>query len=372
MEDLPVPETVVTDLIVQSHRGPYRARFLPAFAGLEHGLAPGEHLLIDARVADLYADPLAAALAGRSVLRIDATETNKSLERFPDYTLHLIEHGVRRSHRLVVVGGGILQDIGAFLAATLLRGLPWRFYPTTLLAQADSCIGSKSSINVGRYKNQLGTFTPPEDIVISMEVLDTLPEPDVRSGIGEMLKVHIISGWDDTRAIIADYPRLLSDRDALARTLRRSLEIKRIKVEVDEFDEHERLVMNYGHTFGHAIESATDYRIPHGIAVSIGIDLANFTSWRLGLLDQATYDALHPTIAANYRGFEHVAIPRERFFDALAKDKKNVDAAVTLILLRGPGRVFRERYPLDERLRGLCEEFLSAMQASAERVTCRA
>ncbi len=352
-------------LAIQSHRGPYTVRWDRAFTGLEEGVKDSEHLLIDARVAELYRVPLSKALAGRSVLRIEATEPNKSLERVPGYARHLIERGIRRDHLLIAVGGGIIQDITAFLAATLLRGLPWRFYPTTLLAQADSCIGSKSSINIGPYKNQIGTFTPPNEVVNSSEVLRTLAEADVRSGIGEMLKVHVIAGWEDTRAIVAAYPRLLCDETLLARYIRRSLQIKQAKVEVDEFDRGERLIMNYGHSFGHAIESATDYVIPHGIAVTIGMDLANYLSWQFGIAPQAVYQELHPVLAANYAGFEQVPIPEEQFFVSLGRDKKNVASDVSLILLRAPGDVFCGRYPNDARLRSLCTEFLRQLPEEA-------
>ena len=352
-------------LTIQSHRGPYQVRFGRPFEGLEGGLGEREHLLIDERVAELYRESLARALAGGSVLQIEATEANKSLEEFPRYVLHLIERGIKRDHTLVVVGGGILQDIAAFIAATLLRGLRWRFYPTTLLAQADSCIGSKSSVNVGGYKNQLGTFTPPDEILIATDVLRTLDEGAIRSGIGEMLKVHIIAGWPDTRAIAADYERLTRDETVLARYLRRSLEIKQGRIEIDEFDRKERLVMNYGHSFGHAIESATDYAVPHGIAVTIGMDLANYLSWQLGLIDGGVFEELHRLLEPNYRGFEATPIPRARFFAALGKDKKNRGAALSLVLLRGPGEVFVDRYANDERFRGLCETFLDRL-ASAE------
>jgi len=357
-------------LTIQSHRGPYQVRFGRLFEGLEAGLGEREHLLIDERVAQLYAQPLARALAGRSVLRIQASEANKSLEEFPRYVLRLIERGIKRDHRLVVVGGGIIQDVAAFIAATLLRGLAWRFYPTTLLAQADSCIGSKSSVNVGGYKNQLGTFTPPDEILIATDVLRTLDEGAVRSGIGEMLKVHIIAGWDDARRIAADYPALAADETVLLRTLRRSLEIKQAKIELDEFDRNERLVMNYGHSFGHAIESATDYAVPHGIAVTIGMDLANFLSWQLGLIERGVFEALHRMLEPNYRGFEAAAIPRERFFAALAKDKKNQGAELRLVLMRGPGQVFLGTFASDARLRGSCEAFLDAMAAGEVFAEC--
>ena len=353
-------------LTIQSHTGPYTVRFGSPFEGIRSGLTDREHLIIDARVAELYSDVLAPALAGRSVLRIAATEANKSLERFPAYVTHLLDRGIRRDHVLVAVGGGIIQDITAFLAATLLRGLSWRFYPTTLLAQADSCIGSKSSVNVGPYKNQLGTFTPPQDVVISLNVLDTLKESDIRSGIGEMIKTHLIAGWVETRAMVVDYPRLVHDQQLMKRYIRRSLEIKKVKIEADEFDRHERLIMNYGHTFGHAIESATDYAIPHGIAVTLGMDLANYLACRLGLMGQDVYDELHQLLTANAVGFERTPIPEDRFVAALSKDKKRVDDDVLLILMRGPGQVFRSRYPLDERLRAMCRDYWALTPSNQE------
>lgn len=346
------------ELRIQSHRGPYTVRFGRLFEGLECGLASNEHLIIDSKVAELYAKVLAPALEGSSVLRIDATEANKSLERLPAYVTHLIERGIKRDHVLVAVGGGIIQDITAFIAATLLRGVPWRFYPTTLLAQADSCIGSKSSINIGPYKNQLGTFTPPEEIHIGMEVLGTLSEADIRSGIGEMIKVHIIAGWAQVRAITADYERIPSDPTVMRAYIRRSLELKQAKVEADEFDCGERLVMNYGHSFGHAIESATAYAVPHGIAVTIGMDMANYLSWQLGLIDESVYRELHVVLSKNSRGFEDTPIPEAAFFDALARDKKHRDTDLSLVLMRGPGQVFRGRYANDARFRELCRDYV--------------
>jgi 3-dehydroquinate synthase len=208
-------------------------------------------------------------------------------------------------------------------------------------------------------------------VFVSTDVLDTLSETEIRSGIGEMIKAHIISGWEDTRAIARDYPRLTSDRAILTRYIRRSLEIKKRIIEVDEFDRKERLVMNYGHSFGHAIESATDYAIPHGIAVTMGMALANDLSCRMGLLSPAAYDELHPLLVSNYAGFERVPIPVDRFFSALGKDKKNVGQQISLILLRGPGQVFRGQYPNDERLRGLCGASLKRLVEGREVELCR-
>jgi len=360
-----------SDLVIQSHSGPYTVRFGRPFAGLESGLPDSCHLIIDSKVASLYETQLEKTLAGRSVLRIDAMEESKSLEQFPGYVTHLLDRGIRRGHTLAAVGGGIIQDITAFLAAILLRGVPWSFHPTTLLAQADSCIGSKSSINVGRYKNQLGTFTPPTEVRVSTELLGSLSEVEFRSGFGEMIKVHIISGWEDTRALAVDYPALLQDRRILERRIRRSLEIKKLKIEMDEFDRNERLVMNYGHSFGHAIESATGFAVPHGIAVTIGMDMANFLSHRLGWIDRPVYEELRLLLLKNYAGFEKTPIPETRFFEALGRDKKNVGKGLTLILMKGPGRLFREKVPNDDRLRIECLNYFRQLQQTRPEALCQ-
>jgi len=189
-------------LTIQSHRGPYAVHFEEhPFAALAAAGTERRHFVIDARVAALYATQLAPILEAPSVLCVDANESNKSMERFPNYVRHFVDHGARRADCLVAIGGGVIQDITAFVAATLFRGLDWEFHPTTLLAQADSAIGSKSSVNVGALKNVLGTFTPPRAVYIATAVLDTLADVDIRSGIGEMLKVHIISGPDHFKTI---------------------------------------------------------------------------------------------------------------------------------------------------------------------------
>lgn len=348
-------------LTIQSYQGPYVARFEEdALATID--ASAGRHFLIDARVAGLYRDELRAVLASPSVLLIEATEEHKSLEKFPAYVNHLVKNGVRRNHALVAIGGGILQDITCFLAATVNRGVPWHFYPTTLLAQADSCIGSKSSINCGGAKNILGTFTPPAEIVISTRLLRTLAEPDIRSGIGEMLKVHAIDGPASFDAIAADYERMLGDSAVLRGYIRRSLEIKKGIIEQDEFDRGIRNVMNYGHSFGHAIEAATDFGVPHGIAVTIGMDMANFVAARGGRTPDAVFARMHPTLRRNYAGFETTGVPLEPFLSAIGKDKKNVDAELTLILPDAGGRITKTAQKNDAWFRETCGEYLAEVR----------
>lgn len=349
-----------TTLVIQSHKGPYTVHFdEDALERLDSELPANAHIIVDARVADIYAGKMPRILAHHSLLRIEATEAAKSLERFPAYVEHLVARGLRRDHVLIAIGGGIIQDITCFLSATILRGVSWRFFPTTLLAQADSCIGSKSSINCGAAKNILGTFTPPSEIHLSTHFLATLDERDFRSGVGEMLKVHMIAGPEAFAALTDSYDLLFTEGSAMVAAIRRSLEIKRGYIETDEFDQGPRLVFNLGHSFGHAIEAATDFAVPHGIAVTIGLDMANFMSWKLGIGTESRWRCNHPVLAKNYRGFERTLVPLDRFLAALAKDKKNVGAgSATLILPDADGRILRVTYGVDETFRAHCSAYL--------------
>lgn len=344
---------------IQSHKGAYEVIFEGNTAEqLARDVFANAHFIIDRRVAELYADFLKLVLESSSVLLVEATEENKSLDRFPDYVEHLVSKGIRRQHHLVAIGGGIIQDITCFLAATLLRGLPWKFYPTTLLAQADSCIGSKSSINSRGVKNILGTFTPPSEVWISTNFLKTLKEEDLRSGIGEMLKVHAIDSPEAFESLAQNYDYLLSDSALLLNTIKKSLLIKKKIIELDEFDLGIRNIMNYGHSFGHAIESAVNYAIPHGIAITMGMDIANYISANLDHASNEFYEAAHPTLSKNYVGYRHVEIPMDDFFLALTKDKKNLDASsVALILPNATGQIEKKICAFDESFKKLCHQY---------------
>ena len=351
-------------LVVQSHQGPYSAEFA---AELFPGVAadgPQRHYIIDSKIAEIYRRELAGVLASKSVLLVEARESNKSLEHMPDYVTHLLQRGIKRGHVVVAIGGGIIQDITCFIGAVLLRGVDWHFYPTTLLAQADSCIGSKSSINVGLFKNVVGTYTPPRRIVISRAVLATLPEVEIRSGIGEMLKVHLIAGPAAFDQIAADYDRIASDAAIMQKYIIRSLEIKRGIIEQDEFDRGIRNVMNLGHSFGHAIESATNFGIPHGVAVTIGMDMANYTAVRLGRMSQTHFDRMHPTLRKNYRGYETTAIPFDGFLAAIGKDKKNTDAKLGLILPDAGAIPRRVECANDPAFQDGCREYFAGVRSS--------
>lgn len=352
-------------MIIQSHKGPYSVAFDKSLLNIPIlGVDGTHHFLIDANVARLYATELADVLKHPHSVVIEATEENKSIERVIPVIEQLVANKACRDHTLVAIGGGIIQDITCFIASTLLRGMTWKFVPTTLLAQADSCIGSKSSINLGATKNILGTFNPPTEIFVCSEFLDTLEQKDILSGIGEILKVHAIDGSAAFDQFAYDYDQLLTDRRVLLRYIGKALHIKQKFIEVDEFDRGIRNIFNYGHSFGHAIESATDFGVPHGIAVTIGMDMANNIAAQRNLLPKRHFQRMHGVLKKNYAAYSSTIIDRDALIAALMKDKKNTATKLVLILPLGDeAKIERVQIDADDAFRNQCSQFLAGMTA---------
>lgn len=350
-----------TPLEIRSHRGAYRVVF--ERGGLRRLGEPGpvrRVLVIDAGLARRRPDVFDPLVDATPSLLVEAAEASKSFERFGSYVEALLHLGVRRSDELVAVGGGVVQDITCFLAGIYLRGTPWRFHPTTLLAQADSCIGSKSSVNFGAVKNLLGTFTPPRSVHVDTDVLASLGEHELRSGLGEILKAHVIDGPASFDRLAADYPRLLVEPELLERYIASALRIKQGLVEADEFDLGPRQVLNYGHGFGHALESATGFAIPHGIAVSMGMDLANLVAAHTGRMAMQHHLRMHPTLNRNYAAFAAIDVPMDAFWAALGRDKKSTRATLGLVLPGPDARPVRVDVRRDATLEAAVEAFFTS------------
>jgi 3-dehydroquinate synthase len=327
----------------------YIVQFIHDFAQtLGSELRDGDFLIIDNKIKNLYPDDLAPFLDKYRTICIDANEQQKSYEGVIPLIQSLINEGFRKNHRLVAIGGGITQDITAFIASIMYRGVKWIYFPTTLLAQGDSCIGSKTSINFGEYKNQVGGFYPPRKIFIYPEFLASLSENELRSGMGEMLHYFIVSGEEDFRMYESNFKEAFFEKSVLAKIIVKSLSIKKQYIERDEFDQNIRQVFNYGHSFGHAIESLTKYRIPHGIAVSFGMDMANYISVKMGLIDDVVRDEIRDITKVIWKGHSLRGIDVQTFIKALSKDKKNVGTQLGLILNKGYGRIFKQLVRADD------------------------
>lgn len=324
---------------------------------LNEELKEGDVLIIDKNIKRLYADVLEDVLNKFKHIEVEAIEPNKSYQGVMPIMNNLIENGFRKNHRLIAIGGGITQDITAFIASIMYRGVSWYFFPTSLLAQGDSCIGSKTSINFYEYKNLVGGFYPPNKIYINLDFLDSLSEKELKSGLGEMLHYFIVSGEEDFRRFKKEYPMALKDKTILIGIIARSLEIKKGYIEIDEFDKKERQVFNYGHSFGHAIESLTDYSIPHGIAVSYGMDMSNFISVKKGYLEESVRSDVRELVEKIWEGTSIQNISIDKFIAALSKDKKNIGTQLGLILGKGYGKIFKDLTPADQQFIGWIEEY---------------
>ena len=319
-------------LEVQSYRGKYSVSFVGTVTGLSK-IEGDCFLLIDKNVNSLY--PEFSNSFQNRVIEIYPDERSKSLGYCAEIIDRLIEMGIKKSSKIVAVGGGITQDISGFISSIIYRGIDWVFFPTTLLAQADSCIGSKTSINFDGAKNLLGTFYPPSQIYCCLEFLHTLDAEDIKSGIGEIIHYYIPENLTYVEALMANYKKILQHptRPHLIPHVYRSLQIKKKMVELDEFDSGPRRLFNYGHTFGHAIETVSDFKIPHGQAVTMGIGLANYVSWKKGLLYPQQKNLIQKLIEENMPDFLIDETNVDDFMTALKKDKKNGPGNITCILL---------------------------------------
>ena len=340
--------------IVKSRFSDYEVLFVSDFTiPLKQYAANDSLFIIDQKVYGLYKSRIESVLPVEKIILIDAHEINKNIDYCQIVIKKLIEKNIKRNYTIISVGGGIIQDISAFIASILYRGVKWIFFPTTLLAQADSCIGSKTSINMSEYKNLLGNFYPPSHIFINVDFLETLPSNAIKSGIGEILHFYLNAGHELTKKLIDNYDELLSSPRGLKEYIIASLMIKKKVIEVDEFDKNERNLFNYGHTFGHAIETVSGYRISHGQAVTMGMDIANYISLKLGYIDEQTFKSMHQILYKNLPVFHLKNDIREDYFKALSRDKKNIDSDLVCILTCGPGSMQKAQIPLGEKLKSM-------------------
>jgi 3-dehydroquinate synthase len=253
---------------------------------------------------------------------------------------------VDRSSFIVGIGGGIVCDITGFVASTYLRGVRFGFVPTTLLSQVDAGIGGKNGVNFKGYKNMVGVFNQPEFVICDMNLLNSLPESEISCGFAEIIKHAAIADADLFSYLEGHYRKALKlDAEVLERLVYDSVLIKSSIVGRDERERGERRKLNFGHTFGHAIEKSTG--LSHGEAVSLGIVIASELSARKGLLpekDRQRVEALLKKLKLPTA----VCIDRKGVLDALRRDKKRKGDTISFVLLRGIGNAVVQQIPMRE------------------------
>lgn len=270
---------------------------------------------------------------GTSFLAVEISEHEKTLETVSKILQSLAELNVVKDDLLVAAGGGALQDLVTFAASVYMRGIRWAYLPTTLMSMLDSCIGGKSSINLGEYKNLVGNFYPPSSVYIDLRFLKTLNDVDIACGLAEGVKICFASSNTDARKFqsLVRFWRESGNLDSLEAAIFLSLEKKKWFIEVDEFDKKERRLLNFGHSFGHALEAATNFKIPHGIAVFIGMTCAlNFSSSPKSTLELKTWILEEISLVSHRVNVGELT--NQKFLNALQKDKKNTGGQLCLIL----------------------------------------
>lgn len=206
----------------------------------------------------------------KRIILLEANESSKDLANIPNIIKSILDFSLKREGEIIGIGGGIIQDITCFVASIYMRGVKWYYFPTTFLGMCDSCIGGKASINISSYKNIVGNFYPPEKIFIDSQFLDTLDQKQIDSGLCEAIKIAYAHWEVDTFSHICKIFDLQKEH-YLSEIINLTIATKKSFIEIDEFDQKERQLLNFGHGFGHAIESCVSYEIPHGIAVGFGM-----------------------------------------------------------------------------------------------------
>jgi len=297
-------------------------------------------ILTDANVLHFgYADRVAASIADAGipahVFSVASGEQSKTIETANSLWETLLEDGTDRKSVLVAVGGGVVGDLGGFVAATYARGIRFFQVPTTLLAQVDSSVGGKVGIDLTAAKNMVGAFHQPLGVLIDTETLQTLPEKEYLSGLGEVLKYGVSLDAALFEYIEANVEPIKRRDNAVLQKI--VSECCRIKAQIVAEDEYEttgrRILLNYGHTFGHAFEIASRYTILHGLAVSMGMICAARLALRLGLVDEAFLQrqlALHR--ALNLPVEYPVEFESWRIVELMQRDKKTEHGKLRFVL----------------------------------------
>lgn len=252
----------------------------------------------------------------------------------------LLGAGCDRKTLIFALGGGVVGDMAGFAAACYMRGVPFVQVPTTLLAQVDSSVGGKTAINHPLGKNMIGAFYQPLRVIADLDTLDTLPERELSAGLAEVIKYGPIADDAFLHWIDTNLDALLDrDKTALAHAVKRSCEIKAWVVGQDERESGLRAILNFGHTFGHAIEAGLGYgEWLHGEAVGCGMVMAIDLSHRLGLVDAAYADRLTRLIERARLPIRGPALGADRYLELMRVDKKSEGGEIRFVVIEAPGR----------------------------------
>lgn len=308
-------------------------------------------VITDETVYRLYGAALKAAFASQNldchVFAVPPGEASKSIATFGHLLSKLAQHQYARTDIVVALGGGVVGDLAGFVSACYLRGVKCVQIPTTLLAQIDSSVGGKTGVNLPEGKNLAGAFHQPDAVYIDPALLATLPKDDFADGMAELIKYALIR---DTHmfSLLENGPAVSAQSPLLEELIVRCISIKRDVVMADEKDMGERMLLNFGHTIGHAIEricAQSGVPMTHGKAVAMGMAAIAAAGVRHGLTKPETTSRIEPVLQKSGLPHSIEAFSRKDILDAILVDKKNMAGMLHLVMISEPGRSFLHRIP---------------------------
>lgn len=308
------------------------------------GLLPqsGVVIITDTNVQRLYGD----RFPDFPVITIKAGEASKKLEEVEAVAQRLLDSGIDRSGFILAIGGGVVCDISGFLASVYMRGIRCGYVASTLLAQVDASTGGKNGVNLGNYKNVIGCFKQPEFVVCDTALLKSLPEEEYYSGVSELIKTAII-GDEKLFELIEHNQAEIKARDPefMAMLVSMSVGFKASVVSEDEKETGNRRVLNFGHTYGHAIEMYKSYK--HGFAVASGMELATLFSLERGYINKTECERIVSLLRIMKLLRPH-SIPDNQIDQYIMHDKKKAGLEIHFVFTAGIGRTIVEKLPVSE------------------------
>ncbi len=292
-------------------------------------------VITDDNVWNIYGDKFSAILSEAEVnfevMILPHGEKTKSISHLTDIYNKMAEIKLTRSDYIIALGGGVVGDISGFAASTFLRGIKFIQIPTTLLAQVDSSVGGKVAVNLDSGKNLVGSFYQPQAVLIDPDMLDTLSDRIFNDGMAEVIKYALI--WDKEL-----FSELEKDTLDIEKIIYTCVDIKRQVVEEDEFDTGKRMILNFGHTYGHVVESAYNYETyTHGEGVAIGMARITDRTEKMGITKVGTYDKIVSILKKYDLYFDDYSIDKETATNIMLRDKKSAGGSINYIVLKEIG-----------------------------------
>lgn len=304
-------------------------------------------IITDSNVEKIYGKKLLKNLQNKNIhaylISFPAGEKSKNRRTKEKIEDEMLKLNLGRDSCIIALGGGVVGDVTGFVASTYMRGIPYVQVPTTLLAMVDSSIGGKVGVDTMHAKNVIGAFYQPKKVVIDLDFLNTLPKSELSNGLAEIIKHALIKDKDFFHFLEKNIDKILrSDLDSMKTAIKRSCEIKASVVMEDEKENGIRRVLNYGHTIGHAIESALNYRISHGNSISIGMSYAAKLSAKLGFMHEGSVIRQNNLLeyAGLPRKLSHHKLKPKKILEHVQYDKKIMDEKINFVLLKSIGDAF--------------------------------